>query len=80
MISNHVCWFSSQAADYVGEEVSFGDDELKLAKALRVSSWLNFAACSLKLNDFQGVIKLCSKVIKLLSSYEKGGKKENDKE
>jgi FK506-binding protein 4/5 len=53
----------SQAADYVSEDTIFGDDELKLAKTLRVSCWLNGAACSLKLNDFQEAIKLCSKVI-----------------
>ncbi|PON65534.1 Peptidyl-prolyl cis-trans isomerase, FKBP-type [Parasponia andersonii] len=52
-----------KATDYVGEEVSFGDDELKLAKALRLSCWLNGAACSLKLNDFQEAIRLCSKVL-----------------
>lgn len=54
---------SYQAADYVSEELSFGDDEQKLAKTLRVSCWLNGAACSLKLNDFQGAVKLCSRVI-----------------
>lgn len=52
-----------KAADYVSEDVIFGDDELKLAKTLRVSCWLNGAACSLKLNDFQEAIKLCSKVL-----------------
>ncbi|GMN35880.1 hypothetical protein TIFTF001_005588 [Ficus carica] len=52
-----------KAADCVSEEVSFGDDELKLAKPLRVSCWLNGAACSLKLNDYQGAIELCSKVL-----------------
>ncbi|POO03711.1 Peptidyl-prolyl cis-trans isomerase, FKBP-type [Trema orientale] len=52
-----------KATDYVSEEVSFGDDELKLAKALRLSCWLNGAACSLKLNDFQEAIRLCSKVL-----------------
>ncbi|KAL6216712.1 hypothetical protein ACLB2K_009931 [Fragaria x ananassa] len=52
-----------KAADYVSEDVIFGDDELKLAKPLRVSSWLNGAACSLKLNDFQEALKLCSKVL-----------------
>ncbi|KAF5740604.1 FKBP-type peptidyl-prolyl cis-trans isomerase family protein [Tripterygium wilfordii] len=51
-----------KAADYVSEDGSFGDEEQKLVKALRVSCWLNGAACSLKLSDFQGAIKLCSKV------------------
>lgn len=52
----------SQATDFVSEDGSFGDAELKLAKALRVSCWLNGAACCLKLNDFPGAIKLCSQV------------------
>lgn len=55
-------FFFSQAADFVSEDGSFGDDEEKLAKALRVSCWLNGAACCLKLNDFPGAIKLCSQV------------------
>lgn len=67
---------SSQAADCVSEEVSFGDDELKLAKPLRVSCWLNGAACSLKLNDHQGAITLCSKVI--CGRKTKKEKKNND--
>lgn len=52
-----------KAADYISEDESFGDDEEKLAKQIRVSCWLNCAACSLKLNDFQGAIKLCSQVL-----------------
>lgn len=51
-----------QAADYVGEDNDFGDDELMLVKVLRVSCWLNVAACNLKLNDFKEAINLCSKV------------------
>ncbi|XP_048436066.1 70 kDa peptidyl-prolyl isomerase isoform X2 [Pyrus x bretschneideri] len=52
-----------KAADYVSEDGNFGDDESKLARALRMLCWLNGAACSLKLNDFQEAIKLCSKVL-----------------
>lgn len=52
-----------KAASYVGEEEIFGDDEQKLVTAMRVTCWVNKAACSLKLNDFQGAIKLCSKVL-----------------
>ncbi|GFZ10158.1 tetratricopeptide repeat (TPR)-like superfamily protein [Actinidia rufa] len=52
-----------KAADYVSEDATFGDDDQKLVKALRVSCWLNGAACSLKLNDFHEAIKLCSKVL-----------------
>ncbi|KAK4859605.1 hypothetical protein QYF36_008514 [Acer negundo] len=52
-----------KAADYVSEDGSFADNEQPLVKSLRVSCWLNGAACSLKLNDFQEAIKLCSKVL-----------------
>ncbi|KAK7291048.1 hypothetical protein RIF29_05909 [Crotalaria pallida] len=52
-----------KAADFVSEDGPFEDDEEKQAKALRVSCWLNGAACSLKLNDFPGAIKLCSQVL-----------------
>ncbi|WJX09548.1 peptidylprolyl isomerase [Trifolium repens] len=52
-----------KAADFVSEDGSFGDDEQKLAKSLRISCWLNGAACCLKLTDFPGAIKLCTKVL-----------------
>ncbi|GMI91081.1 rotamase FKBP 1, FK506 BINDING PROTEIN 62 [Hibiscus trionum] len=52
-----------KAVDYVSEDGLFQDDEQKLMKALRISCWLNGAACSLKLSDFQGAIQLCSKVL-----------------
>ncbi|XP_024963222.1 peptidyl-prolyl cis-trans isomerase FKBP62-like isoform X3 [Cynara cardunculus var. scolymus] len=52
-----------KAVDYVSEEGLLGDDVQKLVKSLRVSCWLNGAACSLKLNDYQEAIKLCSKVL-----------------
>ncbi|CAI8606220.1 unnamed protein product [Vicia faba] len=52
-----------KAADFVSEDGSFGDDEQKLAKSLRISCWLNGAACCLKLNDFAGAVKLCTQVL-----------------
>ncbi|XP_027332737.1 70 kDa peptidyl-prolyl isomerase-like isoform X2 [Abrus precatorius] len=52
-----------KAADFVSEDGSFGDEEQKLAEALRVLCWLNGAACCLKLNDLPGAIKLCSQVL-----------------
>ncbi|GJU36651.1 70 kDa peptidyl-prolyl isomerase-like protein [Tanacetum coccineum] len=52
-----------KSVDYVNEDGVFGDDDQKLIKSLRVSCWLNGAACSLKLNDYQEAIKLCSKVL-----------------
>lgn len=53
----------NKAVDYVSEDGSFGDEDQELVKALRVSCWLNGAACSLKLHDFEDAIKLCSKVL-----------------
>ncbi|KAL9450206.1 hypothetical protein AB3S75_012022 [Citrus x aurantiifolia] len=55
----------NKAADCVNEDGSFVDDEQKLVKSLRVSCWLNSAACCLKLKDYQGAIELCSKGIVL---------------
>ncbi|KAJ8641324.1 hypothetical protein MRB53_018018 [Persea americana] len=52
-----------KAAEYVSEDRYYEDDEEKAVKPLRVSCWLNHAACSLKLNDFHEAIKLCSKVL-----------------
>ncbi|KAG4944512.1 hypothetical protein JHK84_048545 [Glycine max] len=52
-----------KAADFVDEDGSFGFDEQKQAQTLKVSCWLNSAACSLKLDDFPGAIKLCSQVL-----------------
>ncbi|RVX22417.1 Peptidyl-prolyl cis-trans isomerase FKBP65 [Vitis vinifera] len=52
-----------KAADYVNECGIFGDGDHKVVKTLQVSCWLNGAACCLKLNNFRGAIKLCSKVL-----------------
>ena len=54
--------FHYQAVDYISEDGCFGDGDHKVVKALRVSCWLNGAACCLKLNNFNGAIELCSKV------------------
>lgn len=52
-----------KAMGYISEDLSFADDEQKLVKSLRVSCWLNCAACCSKLNNFHEAIKLCSKVL-----------------
>ncbi|XP_057518080.1 peptidyl-prolyl cis-trans isomerase FKBP62-like isoform X2 [Amaranthus tricolor] len=52
-----------KAVDYVGEDASFGDEQQKQVKVLRVHCWLNAAACSLKREDYKEAIKLCSKVL-----------------
>ncbi|XP_020547891.1 70 kDa peptidyl-prolyl isomerase isoform X2 [Sesamum indicum] len=52
-----------KAADYVGEDGYLTGDDEKVVKSLRVSCWLNGAACSLKLNNFGEAINLCSKIL-----------------
>lgn len=60
-----------KAVDYVSEDGPFGDDDQKLIKSLRVSCWLNGAACCLKLDDFEEAIKQCSMVLDIESSNVK---------
>ncbi|CAL9107379.1 unnamed protein product [Musa textilis] len=52
-----------KAARYIDGDGTFEDNEEKLVKSLRISCWLNSAACCLKLKDFQGAIRLCSQVL-----------------
>ncbi|THU68485.1 hypothetical protein C4D60_Mb08t04380 [Musa balbisiana] len=52
-----------KAARYIDGEGTFEDNEENLVKSLRISCWLNSAACCLKLKDFQGAIRLCSQVL-----------------
>ncbi|XP_016455639.1 peptidyl-prolyl cis-trans isomerase FKBP62 isoform X2 [Nicotiana tabacum] len=56
-----------KAVDYINEDGTFEDDDQRLVKSLRVSCWLNGAACCLKQNDFQEAIKQCSKVLEIES-------------
>ncbi|KAK9057909.1 hypothetical protein SSX86_022748 [Deinandra increscens subsp. villosa] len=51
-----------KAAKYIEYDSSFGDEEKKQAKTLKVSCNLNNAACKLKLKDYKQVEKLCTKV------------------
>ncbi|XP_031479364.1 peptidyl-prolyl cis-trans isomerase FKBP62-like isoform X1 [Nymphaea colorata] len=60
----------TKAADCLNEG-SFEDGEEKAAKTLKVSCWLNNAACSLKLNNFNDTIQLCSKVLDIESQNVK---------
>ncbi|KAL6843501.1 hypothetical protein ACP4OV_026563 [Aristida adscensionis] len=57
----------SKALIYVNEGEYFEDDTEKLVKSLRISCWLNHAACCLKLKDFGQAINLCSKVLEIES-------------
>ncbi|XP_006857116.2 peptidyl-prolyl cis-trans isomerase FKBP62 [Amborella trichopoda] len=60
-----------KAMDYVREDDSFEDNQMKLVKALKVSCWLNNGACSLKLDEYKGAINLCSKVLNVESQNVK---------
>ncbi|KAK6116021.1 hypothetical protein DH2020_008290 [Rehmannia glutinosa] len=52
-----------QAVDYVSQDGTYSDEDEKILKSLRVSGWLNGAACCLKLNNFGEAINLCSKIL-----------------
>ncbi|XP_074589402.1 peptidyl-prolyl cis-trans isomerase FKBP62-like isoform X2 [Curcuma longa] len=52
-----------KALKYIDGDGTFEDNEEKLVKSLRVSLWLNSAACCLKLKDFQRAIQLCSQAL-----------------
>lgn len=54
-----------QAVKYIEYDSSFGDEEKKQAKALKVACNLNEAACKLKLKEYKEAEKLCTKVRKL---------------
>lgn len=51
-----------QAVKYIEYDTSFGEEEKKAAKALKVSCNLNNAACKLKLKEYKQAEKLCTKV------------------
>ncbi|KAI7755055.1 hypothetical protein M8C21_030521 [Ambrosia artemisiifolia] len=52
-----------KAVKYIEYDTSFGDEEKKQAKALKVSCNLNNAACKLKLKEYKQAEKLCTKVL-----------------
>ncbi|GAY50738.1 hypothetical protein CUMW_129040 [Citrus unshiu] len=54
-----------KAVKYIEYDTSFGDEEKKQAKALKVACNLNNAACKLKLKDYKQAEKLCTKVLDL---------------
>lgn len=60
-----------KAVKYIEYDTSFGDEEKKQAKALKVACNLNDAACKLKLKDYKQAEKLCTKVLDLDSSNVK---------
>ncbi|KAJ4706723.1 Peptidylprolyl isomerase [Melia azedarach] len=62
-------WRSSKkyekAAKFIEFDHSFTDDEKTLANGLRISCYLNNAACKLKLEEYSEASRLCTKVLEL---------------
>ncbi|TXG69404.1 hypothetical protein EZV62_004339 [Acer yangbiense] len=56
-----------KAVKYIEYDSSFGEEEKKQAKALKVACNLNDAACKLKLKEYKQAEKLCTKVLELES-------------
>jgi FK506-binding protein 4/5 len=54
--------YKFQAAKYIEFDHSFTDEEMCLAKSLRLSCYLNNAACKLKSGEFLEASRLCTKV------------------
>lgn len=54
-----------KAAKYIEFDHSFTDEEMCLAKSLRLSCYLNNAACKLKSGEFLEASRLCTKVLEL---------------
>lgn len=52
-----------QAAKYIEYDSSFSEEEKKLSKTLKIASYLNNAACKLKLKEYKDAEKLCTKVL-----------------
>lgn len=42
---------------------SFSEEEKKLSKTLKIASYLNNAACKLKLKEYKDAERLCTKVL-----------------
>ncbi|KAJ0100484.1 hypothetical protein Patl1_21094 [Pistacia atlantica] len=61
----HLLNFRTQAAKFIEFDHSFTDDEKHIANALRLSCYLNIAACKLKLEEHSEASRLCTKVIEL---------------
>lgn len=60
-----------KAVKYIEYDTSFGEEEKKAAKALKVTCNLNNAACKLKLKEYKQAEKLCTKVLELESKNVK---------
>ncbi|XP_010247135.1 PREDICTED: peptidyl-prolyl cis-trans isomerase FKBP62-like isoform X2 [Nelumbo nucifera] len=54
-----------KAAKFIEYDSTFGEEEKKQAKVLKITCNLNNAACKLKLKDYKQAEKLCTKVLEL---------------
>ncbi|CAI9761199.1 unnamed protein product [Fraxinus pennsylvanica] len=54
-----------EASEYIEYNHSFSDEEKLQANSLRISCYLNNAACKLKLGDYLEASRLCTKVLEL---------------
>ncbi|XAR48782.1 Peptidylprolyl isomerase [Bertholletia excelsa] len=54
-----------KAVNFVEYDTTFSDEEKQQAKLLKLTSYLNNAACKLKLKDYKQVEKLCTKVLEI---------------
>ncbi|MCO5564326.1 hypothetical protein L7F22_017986 [Adiantum nelumboides] len=54
-----------RAAIYIEQDKPFSGDEKQQVQALKLSCYLNCAACKLKLNEFRVAVDLCSRVLEL---------------
>eukprot|EP00850_Spirogloea_muscicola_P008586 SM000046S16367 [mRNA] locus=s46:281774:287440:+ [translate_table: standard] len=61
----------SKAMKFVEYDSQFSDEEKKQSKALKLSCYLNDAACRLKLKDYNEAVKLCCKAVDLESQNVK---------
>nr|AFK48961.1 unknown [Medicago truncatula] len=60
-----------EAAKYIEYDSSFSEEEKKLSKTLKIASYLNNAACKLKLKEYKDAEKLCTKVLDIESTNVK---------
>ncbi|KAL0428436.1 UNVERIFIED_CONTAM: Peptidyl-prolyl cis-trans isomerase FKBP65 [Sesamum latifolium] len=67
-----------QASKYVEYSHSLSDDEKHKANALRLSCYLNNAACKLKLGEDQEASRLCTKTISSVYENIRSGEAEED--
>ncbi|XP_058736849.1 peptidyl-prolyl cis-trans isomerase FKBP62-like [Vicia villosa] len=61
-----------KAVKNIEYDSSFSEEERKLSKTLKIASYLNNAACKLKLKEYKDAERLCTKVLDIESTNVKG--------